>query len=85
MKPETELPADVIDALQKNRKIMAIKLLRAHLNIDLKEAKDMIDAYLARRPELAARHPQKVETGLGRLIVVGILLVALYAIYRYFS
>ena len=80
-----ELPPDVIDAIHKNRKIMAIKLLRAHRNIDLKEAKDTIEAYISGQPELSTRRQPRVETGLGRLIVVGILLVVLYAIYRYFS
>ncbi len=36
-------PQKVVEAIQQNRKIQAIKLLRLENNIGLKEAKDAID------------------------------------------
>ncbi len=40
----TPLPAPVVQALQQGNKIEAIKLLREHTGLDLKEAKDMVEA-----------------------------------------
>lgn len=40
------LPASVIAALERNRKIDAIKLLRAERDIGLKEAKELVDAFV---------------------------------------
>jgi ribosomal protein L7/L12 len=39
----TNLPADVVDALQRGRKIEAVRLLRQHTGLGLKDAKDAID------------------------------------------
>ena len=84
MNPESELPEDVLAAIHENRKIEAIKLLREHRNIGLKEAKEIVDAYAAEHPQLITSSPLNVKTGLGRLVIVGILLAALYAVYRLF-
>lgn len=42
--PNTPLPPDVIDALQRGNKIEAIKHLRQHTGLGLKESKDLVDA-----------------------------------------
>ena len=39
------LPPEAIDALQRGNKIEAIKLVRAAQKLDLKDAKDRVDAY----------------------------------------
>lgn len=39
----TKLPADVVDALQRGRKIEAVRLLRQHTGLGLKDAKDAVD------------------------------------------
>lgn len=49
------LPAPVVAALHRKRDIEAIRLLREHRGIGLKEAKDVIDAY---RREQHRQHPQ---------------------------
>ena len=49
---KSKLPSDVLEALHANRKIEAIKLLREHQNIGLKDAKDIIDAYTAENSHL---------------------------------
>ena len=41
-----QLPADVLDALQRGQTIEAIKLLREATGLGLREAKDAIDAHL---------------------------------------
>ena len=42
---DPELPPEVLDALSRNRKIEAIKLLRESHNMDLKSAKETIEHY----------------------------------------
>jgi len=45
-----QLPAEVLDALQRGDKIGAIKHLRAATDLDLKDAKDIIEAHLSGQP-----------------------------------
>ncbi len=45
-----ELERDVIDALGKGRKIDAIKLLREHRGLGLKQAKGIVDNYIVENP-----------------------------------
>jgi len=45
--PYANLPAPVIEALQKGNKIQAIKLYREATGADLKEAKDFIEEIMA--------------------------------------
>lgn len=85
MNQESELPEDVLAAIHENRKIEAIKLLREHRRLGLKEAKEIVDAYVAEHSPLITTRQPSVETGRGRLLIVFILLAALYAIYRLFS
>lgn len=42
---DTQLPEHVRDALERGQTIEAIKLMRESSGLDLKEAKDLIDAY----------------------------------------
>ncbi len=82
---DTELPSDVLDAVHSNRKIEAIKLLRGHRNIDLKESKGIIDKYIEENSHLISSSGSRTESGLGRLLFVGIVIVALYGAYRFLS
>jgi hypothetical protein len=82
MKNETELPADVIEAIQDNRKITAVKLLRAQRNIDLKGAVELVEKYYEENPGMIGRSSSS-ETGIGRLILLIIVIVVLYALYQY--
>ncbi|MEZ5501010.1 MAG: ribosomal protein L7/L12 [Steroidobacteraceae bacterium] len=77
-----DLPSEVIDALRKGRKIEAIKLLRERHGVGLKEAKDMVEAGEGKAgPDFPMEEP-KMETGIGRLFGLGILIVMLYVLYR---
>ena len=82
MNNETELPPDVIEAIQANRKITAVKLLRAQKNLDLTEAVKLIDKYYEENPGLINRKSRS-ETGVGRLILIIIVIAVLYALYQY--
>ena len=44
------LPLDVVDAIQRGNAIEAIKLLRASTGLDLKQAKEVVEQRLRRRP-----------------------------------
>ena len=85
MNDESELPDDVQAAISANRKIEAIKLLREHRKIGLKEAKDIVDAYIAGHPSLAANTPPRSDTGIGRVVLVCLVLALAYAGYRFLS
>lgn len=85
MREEVDLPEDVVAALHAGRKVEAIKLLREHQNIGLKEAKKRVEAHCeAHKPDSA--HPVPPEnTGIGRLVVVGLGAAVLFTIYKYFA
>ena len=79
MTNETQLPADVTEAIRANRKIDAIKLLREHRGLGLKEAKHAVDAYIRENPHLI---PQKTSGGgLGRSVIIVLGAVIAYALY----
>ena len=76
------LPPEAIDALQRGNKIEAIKLVRAAQKLDLKDAKDKVDAYVendpALRQKLAASQAEST-----RSLVHWLILIAL-AVLGYF-
>lgn len=47
-----EMPHEVIEALERGRKIEAIKLLREGQGLGLKEAKEAVECYLREHPHL---------------------------------
>jgi hypothetical protein len=85
MNERPELPNDVLDAVHSNRKIEAIKLLRVHRNLGLKEAKHVIDAYVAENPQLIRQPPAEEGSGFGRIFFVGIVMAVIYFAYRQLS
>ena len=48
------MPIEAVAALQRGNKIEAIRLYRAHNRVDLKQAKDAVDAFEASSPTPAA-------------------------------
>jgi len=83
--PDPELPAEVLAAIHAGRRIDAIKQLRAGCNIGLKEAKEIVDAYVDTHPGLKTTLGPKTESGSGRLVLVGVVLAVLYILYRQLS
>ncbi|NQD91531.1 50S ribosomal protein L7/L12 [Pseudomonas sp. CrR25] len=47
-----EMPSDVVAALERGRKIEAIKLLRERRGLGLKEAKEAVELYTREHPHL---------------------------------
>jgi hypothetical protein len=85
MNSEPELPDDVLAAIRANRKIGAIKLLRVHQNIGLKEAKDIVDAYIKQHPSSAGSRSQPSESGFAPLLYASLVTGLVYAAYKFFS
>jgi hypothetical protein len=71
--------------LEANRKVNAIKLLREHQGIGLKEAKELVDAYIEQHPTSAALRVPESDSGIGRIVVLATGVAVIYGIYKYFS
>ena len=80
-----ELPADVRDAVDANRKIEAIKLLREQQSLGLKEAKEIVDAYIDENRHVIGDQRSGRESGIGRILVIVIAGGIIYAAYRALS
>jgi hypothetical protein len=85
MNVEIDLPANVIAEIEANRKVNAIKLLRTHLGIGLKEAKELVDAYTDKHPVSPRSGAQESEGSFGRILLLIIGVGAIYALYSYFT
>ena len=84
MNTEMEFPPDVIAEIQANRKVTAIKLLRAHKGIGLKEAKELVDAYMEKHPS-SPSGAQKSDGGIGSILLLILGVGVIYALYAYFT
>jgi ribosomal protein L7/L12 len=73
------LPPDVVDAMQRGRKIEAIRLLRAHTGMGLKAAKEAVEASAGSFPPLTSGFG---SSGLGRLVLFLVVLVGAVLAYR---
>ena len=60
-----EFPAAAIEALTKGQKIGAIKIVRQEWGVDLKGAKDAVDAYLRAQPVSASQLQEASKRGQG--------------------
>lgn len=79
---QNQLPADVIRAIEKGRKIEAIKILREATGIGLANAKVLVDrAWLSHGPEKAmpsAMSDGSVLPKLAKSILFGLILTGFY-------
>ena len=85
---ETPLSERVQEAMRRNRKIDAIKILREEEGIGLKEAKDIIETqWPAYRDAGTTSEVQnsKMESGMGRIVWAVVVVAALYGLFRYFG
>ena len=80
-----EIPQDVRDAVHAHRKIEAIKLLRAHHDLGLKEAKELVDEYTEKHPQLMDPRAESDGRFTSLLIIAGFAAFVIYMAYRIFS
>lgn len=80
------LPAAAVAALHEGRKIHAIKIVRRERGVELKAAKDEVDAYIRSQPaleaELDARQAAATRALLGWVAGVALVLVVLYVLLK---
>lgn len=77
------VPVEVMEAIAAGRKIEAIKLLREQTGMGLLEAKELVDSVGDAEAGLGVQHraSPRNDTGIGRLILVLLLLSAVVAGY----
>lgn len=80
----SDLPKAAVEALWHGNVIEAIKVVRQERNTGLKEAKDLVDAYLASQPALKKKMDQVLATAQQRFIRWLIGFLALVAGIMYF-
>lgn len=85
MSANQDLPEDVIEAIQAGRKIEAIKLLRGHWDLGLKEAKETVEAHIEDRTVARPTSLVSHDPGPARFVVLVAVVVILYLVYRYFA
>lgn len=76
------LPAAAVAALTRGNKIAAIKILRRERDIGLKEAKDIVDDYVAGQPALADAFAAAQTRGKWSVLVMA-LIIALAVLARW--
>ncbi|MGE0812738.1 MAG: ribosomal protein L7/L12 [Vicinamibacterales bacterium] len=69
-----DLPAAAVEALRRQDKIGAIKIVREQSHLGLKEAKDAVEAYVDRHPDLKAAMQEASSQGVSRLLVWAIVI-----------
>jgi len=72
-------------AIRENRNLAAIRLLREERGIDLFEAKRIVDAQVKAHRQTYGPPPPQMDSGLGRLVWLGLALVAVIALFWLFS
>jgi hypothetical protein len=78
-----DLPKAAVEALWHGNVIEAIRVVRQEGNIGLKEAKDLVDAYLASQPALKKKMDQVLATAQQRFIrwLIGFLALVAGIVY----
>ncbi|GAA3925309.1 ribosomal protein L7/L12 [Litoribacillus peritrichatus] len=77
-----DLSPEVTDAINRGRKIEAIKILREQQNLGLKEAKDIIDQYITDNPDKLSTHANPKGKLSWSLIMMVIILAAIFWVNR---
>jgi len=82
MRAAPDLPDTVVSAIRANRKIEAIKILRDERGLGLKEAKHEVEAYMRANPSAVPPPSPLRLSGANPLVMLVILALAGYLIYR---
>lgn len=78
MNERIDLDSEVIEELEQGRKISAIKILRIKRSMGLKDAKQLVEAYLEQNPYLKV---ERSKSSFGPITLLAIIFLA-YALYR---
>lgn len=80
-----KIPTEALAALERGNKIEAIKIIRVAGNLGLKEAKDLVELYLEKNPELKARMDQankEIAAGFFRWLIP-LIIFGVWAYYYF--
>ena len=80
---DAELEQEVITAIQRGRKVDAIKKLRELRGIGLKEAKELVDSYCSKNI-IPTSSVKKTNSGNGFILLI-VFGIASYGLYQYFG
>lgn len=81
-----DLPAEVITALERGSKIDAIKFLRESSGVGLKEAKEMVEEFIERSPDVKMRmDAANVKSAAGALRWLIPIIAIAVAVYFYLA
>jgi hypothetical protein len=83
--PDPGLSFAVQNAIRKDRKLEAIRLLREERGIELMQAKRIVDAQFKAHRQTYGPPPPQMESGYGRLVWLGLALVAAFALFWLFA
>jgi hypothetical protein len=84
MNEQLELAPEIVAAINAGRKLEAIRLLREEYGMGLVEAKDVVEELTAASESVrnsAGPQPLRMETGLGRLVLLVLIIAAAVAGY----
>lgn len=80
-----DLPGEAIAALQRGSKIDAIKFVRIARGVGLKEAKEIVEQFLERSPDvknrMASANVESAKGGFRWLLLIAAIAVAAYFFY----
>jgi ribosomal protein L7/L12 len=79
-----DLPVEALAALQAGNKIEAIKLVRAARSLDLKDAKDLVDRYVAAQPGLQRQMSTAGAEQSRKLVFAAVVVIAIVAAAYFF-
>ena len=83
--PDSDVSDAVISAVDSGQKIAAIKILRAETGLDLKEAKDVVEAVARARQHVSpAATPMTEEGGLVGILKLIVPIAIILGVYFYF-
>lgn len=83
--PDPGLSFAVQNAIRKERKLEAIRLLREERGIELLQAKRIVDAQIRAHRETYGPPPPQMDSGLGRLVWLGVALAAAFVLFWLFA
>ena len=77
------LPDFIIHAIQQGHKIEAIKHVRQHYNVGLKEAKHIVEEYISENGGADNEEPETAGITIERILFLLIVAAILYGLYDY--
>jgi len=77
-----KLPEEALAALESGKKIEAIKSVRMSFNVGLKEAKEIVEAYIEADPEFKQRisvaNNHAAQSAFSGLLVIAVIVLLIY-------